>query len=166
MKKCQPVFILFLLLIIPNSVSAHRSGCHRWHSCPSDSGSYVCGDLGYTSGCPTTNSFNSGYQNYQPTISTNNDVEYGYDGIGISLDEINATNKRLTEENKKIKEDKIKCEKMVGYSYNYVKKSCEYIIIPKGARLDATGHWWECKSYYKKNKSNDACVLKGLFDYL
>jgi hypothetical protein len=31
---------------------AHRSGCHRWHSCPSDSGSYTCGDLGYTSGCP------------------------------------------------------------------------------------------------------------------
>lgn len=33
-------------------VSAHRDGCHRWHSCPSDSGSYVCGDLGYTSECP------------------------------------------------------------------------------------------------------------------
>jgi hypothetical protein len=32
---------------------AHRDGCHRWHSCPSDSGSYVCGDLGYTSGCGT-----------------------------------------------------------------------------------------------------------------
>jgi hypothetical protein len=27
--------------------SAHRSGCHRWHTCPSDTGSYVCGDLGY-----------------------------------------------------------------------------------------------------------------------
>ncbi len=26
---------------------AHRNGCHRWHSCPSDTGSYVCGDLGY-----------------------------------------------------------------------------------------------------------------------
>ncbi|MDQ4130039.1 MAG: hypothetical protein M3133_03465 [Actinomycetota bacterium] len=25
----------------------HQSGCHRWHSCPSDTGSYVCGDLGY-----------------------------------------------------------------------------------------------------------------------
>lgn len=31
---------------------AHRDGCHRWHSCPSDSGSYVCGDLGYYSECP------------------------------------------------------------------------------------------------------------------
>ncbi|MFI6059236.1 hypothetical protein [Streptomyces sp. NPDC051286] len=26
--------------------AAHRDGCHRWHSCPSDTGSYVCGDLG------------------------------------------------------------------------------------------------------------------------
>ena len=33
-------------------VAAHRSGCHRWHSCPSDSGSYTCGDLGYCSQCP------------------------------------------------------------------------------------------------------------------
>lgn len=33
------------------SVSAHQSGCHSWHSCPSDSGSYTCGDTGYTSGC-------------------------------------------------------------------------------------------------------------------
>ncbi|WP_327267677.1 hypothetical protein OG233_03510 [Streptomyces sp. NBC_01218] len=30
---------------------AHRDGCHRWHSCPSDSGSYVCGDLGNFSQC-------------------------------------------------------------------------------------------------------------------
>lgn len=32
---------------------AHRSGCHRWHSCPSDSGSYTCGDLGYACRYPT-----------------------------------------------------------------------------------------------------------------
>lgn len=56
--------ILFLLPILgvltiagflatpAKQVSAHRSGCHRWHSCPSDSGSYVCGDLGYYSECP------------------------------------------------------------------------------------------------------------------
>lgn len=34
------------------TASAHRSGCHRWHSCPSDTGSYVCGDLGYDTYCP------------------------------------------------------------------------------------------------------------------
>ncbi len=38
---------------VPLVSQAHQSGCHRWHSCPSDSGSYTCGDLGYTSGCPT-----------------------------------------------------------------------------------------------------------------
>ena len=41
-----------LLLGINQDSFAHRSGCHRWHSCPSDSGSYTCGDLGYDSGCP------------------------------------------------------------------------------------------------------------------
>src|SRR5688500_9606867 len=35
---------------VPPAV-AHRDGCHRWHSCPSDTGSYVCGDLGYASEC-------------------------------------------------------------------------------------------------------------------
>lgn len=35
----------------PTVAEAHQSGCHRWHSCPSDTGSYVCGDLGYDSYC-------------------------------------------------------------------------------------------------------------------
>jgi hypothetical protein len=39
-------------LTAANTASAHRSGCHRWHSCPSDTGSYVCGDLGYDTYCP------------------------------------------------------------------------------------------------------------------
>jgi hypothetical protein len=42
----------FTILATFNKVSAHRDGCHRWHSCPSDTGSYVCGDLGYYSECP------------------------------------------------------------------------------------------------------------------
>jgi micrococcal nuclease len=33
-------------------LEAHRAGCHRWHSCPSDRGTYTCGDLGYCSQCP------------------------------------------------------------------------------------------------------------------
>src|SRR5262245_50599923 len=40
------------LLIWSTWGEAHRSGCHRWHSCPSDTGSYVCGNLGYCSQCP------------------------------------------------------------------------------------------------------------------
>ena len=41
-----------LFFLIAVNCHAHRSGCHRWHSCPSDSGSYVCGDSGYCSQCP------------------------------------------------------------------------------------------------------------------
>lgn len=49
--------ILFMSLVFVSTaaiiemVYAHRDGCHRWHSCPSDSGSYVCGDLGYDDEC-------------------------------------------------------------------------------------------------------------------
>jgi len=43
---------LFLgLTLVPVSF-AHRSGCHSWYSCPSDTGSYVCGSKGYCSNCP------------------------------------------------------------------------------------------------------------------
>ncbi len=34
--------------ILPLEVYAHKSGCHNLHTCPSDTGSYVCGDLGYS----------------------------------------------------------------------------------------------------------------------
>ena len=46
-------------LSAPQGASAHRDGCHRWHSCPSDTGSYVCGDLGYTSECPVASTSSS-----------------------------------------------------------------------------------------------------------
>lgn len=39
------------VLLFPGLAEAHRSGCHRWHSCPSDTGSYRCGDLGYYTYC-------------------------------------------------------------------------------------------------------------------
>ncbi len=44
-----------LALTIPGapSASAHRDGCHAAHSCPSDSGSYVCGDKGISTYCPS-----------------------------------------------------------------------------------------------------------------
>lgn len=43
------VAVLFAALAAfsASTASAHQSGCHRWHSCPSDTGSYICGDLGY-----------------------------------------------------------------------------------------------------------------------
>lgn len=39
-------------LLLPDIGYAHRSGCHRWHSCPSDRGTYVCGDTGHCNYCP------------------------------------------------------------------------------------------------------------------
>lgn len=42
---------ILLLSLVPVPAQAHRDGCHRWHSCPSDTGSYVCGDLGYDTYC-------------------------------------------------------------------------------------------------------------------
>lgn len=40
----------FTVAIAP--AQAHRDGCHAAHSCPSDTGSYVCGDTGNFSECP------------------------------------------------------------------------------------------------------------------
>lgn len=47
-----PIVLMLFFSVIP-PIDAHQSGCHRWHSCPSDSGSYVCGDKGYDTYCPT-----------------------------------------------------------------------------------------------------------------
>lgn len=41
-----------LLLVLAASALAHQSGCHAAHSCPSDTGSYVCGDTGNYNFCP------------------------------------------------------------------------------------------------------------------
>jgi hypothetical protein len=41
------IVMMFFVPLLSDDSFAHRSGCHRWHSCPSDSGSYGCGDLGY-----------------------------------------------------------------------------------------------------------------------
>ncbi len=48
------VLLLATLLALLPTISplAHRSECHLWHSCPSDQGTYVCGDLGHCSWCP------------------------------------------------------------------------------------------------------------------
>lgn len=45
-------------------ISAHRDGCHRWYSCPSDSGSYICGDKGHCSECPNNEYYFDGESIY------------------------------------------------------------------------------------------------------
>src|SRR5262245_55148171 len=44
--------LLLALGALTADVAAHVDGCHRWHSCPSDDGGYVCGDRGHCSECP------------------------------------------------------------------------------------------------------------------
>lgn len=34
-------------IFLPQVAQAHRSGCHTLHTCPSDTTTYACGDLGY-----------------------------------------------------------------------------------------------------------------------
>jgi len=46
------VALLALFFLAPRPAQAHRSGCHAWHSCPSDHGTYICGDTGHCSACP------------------------------------------------------------------------------------------------------------------
>lgn len=56
MKRYLVAFFVSAYIMLPiltntGVASAHRSGCHRWHSCPSDSGSYTCGDTGHSNYC-------------------------------------------------------------------------------------------------------------------
>jgi len=56
-----PLFALALVLFLflpafPMESYGHRSGCHAAHSCPSDTGSYECGDTGNYSQCPGNHS--------------------------------------------------------------------------------------------------------------
>ena len=80
MKTKPLTFLLsltFLFLVIGFYVviaEAHRSGCHRWHSCPSDSGSYICGDIGHCSGCPN-NQFCEGGKPIVRSSESNNSNE-------------------------------------------------------------------------------------------
>jgi hypothetical protein len=58
--------VLFAPLVHPPRSEAHRSGCHAWHSCPSDTGAYTCGDLGYCSGCPDNEFCEAGQPRHVP----------------------------------------------------------------------------------------------------
>jgi endonuclease YncB( thermonuclease family) len=64
---------LVLLLIFPTFPTqsyGHRSGCHAAHSCPSDSGSYVCGDTGNFSQCPGNESEDNNDKSKKKKVNT------------------------------------------------------------------------------------------------
>lgn len=99
------IAIIISFLIIQPIVFAHQSGCHRWHSCPSDTGSYICGDTGYCSGCPdneyckdgspiTTSPTTSSPTSIEPTTPTpeENETEFIPQQITIEPGEITEIN--------------------------------------------------------------------------
>jgi phosphatidylserine/phosphatidylglycerophosphate/cardiolipin synthase-like enzyme len=53
-RRVWGIIILVLLALGGGGVvsHAHQDPCHRLHSCPSDRGSYVCGDKGRCDQCP------------------------------------------------------------------------------------------------------------------
>ncbi len=51
---------------------AHQHGCHRWHTCPSDSGSYICGDI-------------PGHPCQYPTYSNDSAPKYGPKKTALSV---------------------------------------------------------------------------------
>ncbi len=55
MSKIIIFYTLATLVVVGltqiQTAQAHRSGCHAWHSCASDSGSYSCGDTGHSNYC-------------------------------------------------------------------------------------------------------------------
>lgn len=80
-------YIAILILLSYSVVAeAHRSGCHRWHSCPSDSGSYICGDTGYCSQCPNNQYCKNGMPKYENfTSSPSPSIETPTDSQQISI---------------------------------------------------------------------------------
>ena len=52
--------LLALAIFLAGPATAHRSGCHAWHSCPSDHATYICGDTGHCSQCPDNQYCESG----------------------------------------------------------------------------------------------------------
>lgn len=54
MKLLLLIPLILSIGLVPIMADAHQSGCHRWHSCPSDAipPSYVCGDTGHDNYCP------------------------------------------------------------------------------------------------------------------
>jgi endonuclease YncB( thermonuclease family) len=52
-QRMWGILVVMLTLLAWSVVGeAHRDPCHRQHACPSDHGTYVCGDLGHCAQCP------------------------------------------------------------------------------------------------------------------
>ncbi|RDJ36690.1 MAG: hypothetical protein DWQ19_04905 [Crenarchaeota archaeon] len=101
------ISLLILGTILP--VYGHQDGCHRWHSCPSDSGSYTCGDKGYCSECPNNNFCYNG-QPKSSSSSSSSSSGYSSSSSGQqytqeSISKYTTKIDQLTKENSKLKQE-------------------------------------------------------------
>lgn len=142
------------VFIAPLTADAHRSGCHRWHSCPSDTGSYTCGDLGYTSGCPSKTITNT--IKPAPAVTPKNQPANSY--VSGARWYCNSGYKKVANA----------CEKVVNPANSYVSgaiwycnngykkvgSQCEKVVNPPNSYV--SGSTWYCNNGYKK--VNSQCV--------
>ena len=75
--------VLTLFFFVPQISYEHQDGCHMWHSCPSDSDSYICGDLGYDNDCPIKNIAKT--TDFSLTVQTDKNTYTENEPINISI---------------------------------------------------------------------------------
>ena len=101
----------------------HQDGCHRWHSCPSDSGSYTCGDKGYCSECsdnqyceagkPRTSSSSSSTTSSSSQSSSDNYWQKKYLETLSDFNEVSYKVEELQKENMSLKNQISDLEKTI-----------------------------------------------------
>ncbi len=69
--KTSILALILSIISLPNTTYALNSICQRVHSCPSDSGSYICGDLGFCALCPD----NMHCKNGEPLIKSVSEID-------------------------------------------------------------------------------------------
>lgn len=138
MKPKNYLFLLIIfgaLFLTTSPAFAHRSGCHRWHSCPSDSGSYSCGDAGHPCQYPTYPA--SGGVVYPPS-------GYYKDCYDCPLKKVPSN----------------AYTSGIGWAcdsgYKKLGETCKKVIAPANATV--YGSNWYCNDGYKR--VSNYCVLK------
>ncbi len=132
--------LLILLSVFSTIAEAHRSGCHRWHSCPSDSGSYICGDTGRCSGCPDNQYCENSTPRIRKPIPSQPSYRETTESITIVEPQRNSFQPSLKEETPPPKEPATKSKKHSEADYRdhacmQLKGRTEY-VLDDGSRVD------------------------------
>ena len=178
-SKVKKYFLLLVILgalfLVVAPVFAHQSGCHRWHSCPSDSGSYTCGDAGYPCQYPTYPA--TGGVIYPPSgyykdcydcplkkVPSNSytsglgwDCNWGYKKIGDSCAKVIVPKNAYISDS----QGNWSCD----WGYKKVNNSCVKVIIPANAYVSDSSGNWSCNWGYKLvgNKCVKVVVPKNAY---